>query len=320
MTSLLQIAGTIITILFVGAVLYSLTMTFRKRRRREQRQKDLETKQHVQVANLHQYDIQPQNGYYKYPVTCQEHLRRYPQRFTAISIELANKQPYSICLIGFADFEKGELQDTHYFYVRPPENNLSDIRDPEMNWETLNKADEFGEYWNAGMKNYFINRVLVAHNAAYVIGCITHALKIYGIEAPRFQYIDTLEVAKKLYSFTSHQLDAICHELNIDIEDHNLLSKAAATGQFLITAKKEYPMYIPRIQYINDVPTETEQMASLISVAEREECTVEELFEGGPVNMSMIQHLLTQKYIEPGEKKDTYYATDKGLDFAESLP
>ena len=318
MDSLLHIAGTLVTLAFIAAVLYSLSSSFRKRRRNARRQKDLETKEHVQVKNLHQYDIAPQKGYYIYPVEKGGYLRRFPQKFTALSIELANEQPYSICLIGFAHFENGELKDRHYFYVRPPENKITN-KNPELIWDTLRKADEFGEYWNAGMKDYFTGCTLVAHNAPFVMGCIVHALKIYGIETPCLRFIDTLEIAKE-YHFSSNKLPAICQELGIDAEENNALSAAIATGQILLKVKQDYPMYLPRIYFANGSPSKNERLASLIAAVEREEAAPADMFAPYPVNMSYIETLLQKKYIVAGDKKGTYYATDAGLDFSESLP
>ncbi|MCH4188104.1 MAG: hypothetical protein LKF74_07155 [Megasphaera sp.] len=319
MNTLLHTATTIVTVVFIAAVLYSLYSAYRRHQRKANKKKDLETKEHVKVDNLHQYDIQPQDGYYKYPLEGHTCVRRFPQRFTALSLTLANDQPYSICLIAFADYDHGELKDTHYFYVRPPENDLSKVADWNIQWDEIKKADEFGEYWNAGMCRLFTDRTLVAHNAEYVLGCITHALAIYGIEAPSFRYIDTLEIAKKLYHFDSNQLPAICDEMDIDIEEHNILNEAMAVGQFLLTAKKDYPMYVPRIHFVSSEPTEQDHLASLISLVEREECTPEEMFSPQPVDSALLQTLIDKKYIEPGEKPGTYYATDSGLDFAESL-
>lgn len=320
MDSLLHLGGTILTIVFIAAVLYSLFSSYRKKRSKARRQKDLETKQHVQVKNLHQYDIQPQKGYYAYPLSITASLRRYPQQFTAVSLVLANEQPYSICLIGFAEFEKGQLKDTHYFYVRPPENNITNKKYASLTWDTLRKADEFGEYWEAGMKNYFINRTIVAHNAPLVAGCIMHALKIYGIETPCLRFIDTLETAKKLYHFSSNSISAISKEMDIDMEEQNALSAAMATGQFFVKAKQEYPLYLPVIHFVNGVPSQDERLASLIAAVEREECTAEEMCMPNAVNMDDIDDLLAKKYIEKGTKEETYYATDTGLDFSESLP
>ena len=227
MDSLIHIITTIVTIVFIAAVLYSLTSALRKRHRKAKVQQELAKKEHVKVANLHQYDIKPNDGYYKYPIEEKGKLRRFPQHFTAVALELANEQPYSVCLLALAEFDHGELKDTRYFYIRPPENNLSAVKG-RYQWDELSKADEFGEYWQAGLKNLIESQTLVAHNAPFVMGCLTHALHIYGIDAPAFCYADTLEVAKKLYHFPSNQLDVICDEMDIQTEEGNLLSQAIA--------------------------------------------------------------------------------------------
>lgn len=152
MDPIIHIVTTVATIIFIGAVLYSLTSALRKKRRKAKYEKDLVTKVHVKVDNLHQYDIKPEKGYYKYPLVEKGKLRRFPQHFTTVAIELANEQPYSICLLALAEFDKGEIKDTRYFYIRPPENNLS-ATGGRHRWEDLSKADEFGEYWQAGLEN-----------------------------------------------------------------------------------------------------------------------------------------------------------------------
>lgn len=320
MNTLLHYGGMIVTFLFVAAVLYSMIMAIRRRSRKQKAKEAVEKRTHIKVKNLHQFDIKPDDGYYKYPIGPVEYTRRKPQRFTAVSVELASQQPYSICLIGFAEFAGGELKDQHYFYIQPPEKDLRELKNPDVTWDLLNKADEFGEYWNAGMKDYFINHTLVCHNAPYVIGCITHALTVFGIKPPEFRFIDTLEIAKKLYTFDSNKLDAICDEMNIDLDMHNSLSEARAIGQFFYKSCKEFPMYLPRIYYANGKPSKEEQQASVIAVVEREEARPEDMFAPRPVDDDMLKELLDKKYLEPGKEEGTYYATDEGLDFSESLP
>ncbi len=315
--NILHVLGMIVTILFIAAVLYSLVKTLRSRQKKHKREKDLETYEHVKIDNVSQFNLNPQNGYYKYPVDVTTYTRRYPQNFTAISLELANDQPYSICLIGFAEYEKGQLKDQHYYYVQPPENNFTKTKDHGITWDQVRKAYEFGEYWNAGMKDFFINHTIVTHNAPFVMGCIAHALKVFGIEAPRFQFIDTLDIAKKLYTFDSNQLEEICQEMSIEIEPHNSLSEAAATAQFFMTAKRDFPTYLPHIHYANGMPTEREILASAIATVEREDATPEEMFAPLDPVPDLLQKLLDSSYIEPGEKDGTYYATDEGLDFSE---
>ena len=271
MDSLIHIITTIVTLVFIAAVLYSLTSALRKRRRKAKVQEELAKKEHVKVENLHQYDIKPDDGYYKYPIEEKGKLRRFPQHFTAVALELANEQPYSICLLALAEFDHGELKDTRYFYVRPPENNLSAVKD-RYHWDELSKADEFGEYWQAGLKNLIEGQTLVAHNAPFVMGCLTHALHIYGIDAPAFRYADTLEVAKKLYHFPSNQLDVICDEMDIETEEGNLLSQAIAIGRFFLTAHKEYPMFLPDLAYIKEAPTKKRTFPGHTESRRKREC------------------------------------------------
>ena len=108
MNTLLHYGGMIVTFLFVAAVLYSMIMAIRRRSRKQKAKEAVEKRTHIKIKNLHQFDIKPDDGYYKYPIGPVEYTRRKPQRFTAVSVELASQQPYSICLIGFAEFAGGE--------------------------------------------------------------------------------------------------------------------------------------------------------------------------------------------------------------------
>lgn len=321
MDTLLHLGGALVTIVFLGAVVYSFTSTWRKRRAESKREQELVTKQHVQVKNLHQYDVKPVHGRCVFPIDTEGELKRLPKKFTALSILLANDQPYSICLLALVEFENGAIKDggTKYFYIQPPENNLSNLKGTDLTWDLLRKADKFGEYWEAGLAKCLTGKTLVMHNAPYVMGCIMHALQVYGITPPPMQYIDTLHIAKKHYNFKKHHIFHICSELGLEYERENALHEAISLGKFLLHAAKDYPMYLPTIHYVNAAPSEQDRWASVISLIEREECTAEEIFSPNPPDMAMIQTLLAKKYIEPGDTPNTYYATDAGLDFAESL-
>lgn len=321
MDSLLHLGGALLTLIFIGAVIYSFTSTMRKRRAEVKHEKALLAKKHVEVKNLRQYDIQPIKGYYTYPIDVEGELKRLPKKFTTVSILLANKQPYSICLLALAEFENGALKDggTKYFYIQPPEKEIPAIAHTDLTWDLLRKADKFGEYWEAGLAKCLTEQTLVIHNAPFVIGCITHALKVYGITAPPMHYIDTLHLAKAHYQFKKHHIFHICSELGLEGEKDNVLHEAISTGKFFIQTAKDYPMHLPTIHYVNAAPSTQEQWASVIAAVEREEATAEEIFAPNPPDPAMLQTLCAKKYLEPGTKAHTYYATDAGLDFAESI-
>ena len=46
--------------------------------------------------------------------------------------------------------------------------------------------------------------VLVAHNAAFDIGCICYALELYGMKKPEVSYYCSLRAARKLYPKSQH--------------------------------------------------------------------------------------------------------------------
>lgn len=319
MDSLLQSSGTIIAVIFAVAVIYSLYTTIRKKDNAEKAEKALEGRKHTHAVNLHSHDVKPHNGYLRYDVQTTGYTHRYPNRFVAVALDLAAKQPYSIYKLAFAEFENGEPVDRHYFYIQPPENDLSQVTDKAVNWQVLTKADTFGEYWKSGMKDIFEHSVLVAHNAPFVIGCILHALEVYDIKVEKLRYIDALETAKALYNFDDNSLVGICNESGFEAEPDDELSKAVGLGKFFALSHSDYPTALPRIYAYGTAPTDEEIMAAAIAEVEREADTPEAMFSPLAVNESLLKTMVDKGYLEDGERPGTYYATDKGLDFTDDI-
>ena len=86
-----------------------------------------------------------------------------------------------------------------------------------------------------------------------------------------------MEAAKKYYHFSSNKIDAICDEMDIKTEEGNLLSKAIGIGKFFLEAKKDYPLYLPSLTYVEKEPTADDRKAAYIAAVEREEGTPEEM-------------------------------------------
>ena len=319
MDSLLQSSGTIIAVIFAVAVIYSLYTTIRKKDKAENAEKALEGRKHTHAVNLHSHDLKPHNGYLRYDVQATGYTHRYPNRFVAVALDLAAKQPYSIYKLAFAEFENGEPVDRHYFYIQPPENDLSQVTDKAVNWQVLTKADTFGEYWKSGMKDIFEHSVLVAHNAPFVIGCILHALEVYDIKVEKLRYVDALETAKELYNFDDNSLVGICNESGFEVEPDDELSKAVGLGKFFALSHSDYPTALPRIYAYGTAPTDEEIMAAAIAEVEREADTPEAMFSPLAVNERLLKTMVDKGYLEDGERPGTYYATDKGLDFTDDI-
>ena len=67
----------------------------------------------------------------------------------------------------------------------------------------------------------------MAHNAAFDMGVLSSLFKLYQIETKPLKYIDSLEIARKVYPFLrNHKLNTVCEHLDIELNHHEALSDA----------------------------------------------------------------------------------------------
>ena len=117
--------------------------------------------------------------------------------FIAIDFETATGKRASICEAGICVVHDGKIVETRSWLVRPQGNNYSywnmQIHGIRPN-NTVN-SPEFPEVW-AEICEYLEDiPVLVAHNAAFDIGCIRHSLELYNMEKPDISYYCSLRAA-----------------------------------------------------------------------------------------------------------------------------
>ena len=119
--------------------------------------------------------------------------------FIAIDFETATGKRASICEAGICVVRDGKIVETRSWLVRP----------------------EFPEVWTEIAGYLKSIPVLVAHNAAFDIGCIRHSLELYGIEKPDITYYCSLRAARKLYDFGCNSLDYLCDQFKIPYWQHH---------------------------------------------------------------------------------------------------
>ena len=132
--------------------------------------------------------------------------------FIAIDFETANSSRASICEAGICVVRDGSVQETRSWLVRPQGNvyNYWNTKIHGIRPEDTENSPEFPEVWIEISKYFKEIPVLVAHNAAFDIGCICYALELYGMEKPEVSYYCSLRAARKLYSFERNSLDYLC--------------------------------------------------------------------------------------------------------------
>ena len=143
--------------------------------------------------------------------------------FIAIDFETATGRRASVCEAGICAVRNGKIAETRSWLVRPQGNMYSywNIQIHGIRPSDTARSPEFPEVW-AEISEYLKEcPVLVAHNAAFDIGCIRHSLELYGIEKPDITYYCSLRAARKLYNFDCNRLDYLCNRFDIPCGQHH---------------------------------------------------------------------------------------------------
>ena len=143
--------------------------------------------------------------------------------FIAIDFETATGKRASICEAGICVVRDGEIVETRSWLVRPQGNSYSywNMQIHGIRPDNTVNSPEFPEVW-AEICEYLKDiPVLVAHNAAFDIGCIRHSLELYGMEKPDISYYCSLRAARRLYNFSCNSLDYLCDQFKIPYGQHH---------------------------------------------------------------------------------------------------
>ena len=143
--------------------------------------------------------------------------------FIAIDFETATAQRASICEAGICVVRDGKIAETRSWLVRPQGNSYSywNTRIHGICPNDTIHSPEFPEVWHE-ISAYLENiPVLVAHNAAFDIGCIRHSLEFYGMRKPDITYFCSLRAARRLYKFSCNSLDYLCGQFMIPQGQHH---------------------------------------------------------------------------------------------------
>ncbi len=143
--------------------------------------------------------------------------------FIAIDFETATARRASVCEAGICVVRDAEIVETRSWLVRP-QGNLYSYWNTQIHGirpcDTAH-SPEFPDVW-AEIAGYLERcPVLVAHNAAFDMGCIRHSLELYGLEKPDVTYYCTLRAARRLYRFGCNSLDYLCGQFRIPCGRHH---------------------------------------------------------------------------------------------------
>jgi DNA polymerase-3 subunit epsilon len=167
-----------------------------------------------------------------------------PLDFTAIDFETANNSAASACSVGLVKVRDGRVVDTAYWLIKPPlghddflEWNVRihgimavDVADALLWIEQLPDLIAFAE-----------NDSMVAHNAGFDMGVIAAACAASYVPTPTYDYLCSLQVARKTYNLDSYKLPVAAMAAGFeDFEHHNAAADAAACAAIIVHAARRH--------------------------------------------------------------------------------
>ena len=164
--------------------------------------------------------------------------------FTAIDFETANNSAASACSVGMVKVRDGVVVDTAYWLIKPPLGH-----DAFLEWNVrihgimaVDVADSL--LWSEQLPDlisFAENDYLVAHNAGFDMGVIAAACVASYVETPSFEYLCSLQVARKTYHLDSYRLPSAALAAGFeDFSHHNALDDARACAAIVTHAASRH--------------------------------------------------------------------------------
>jgi DNA polymerase-3 subunit epsilon len=167
-----------------------------------------------------------------------------PLNFTAIDFETANSSSASACSVGLVKVRDGIVVDRAAWFIQPAAGH-----DAFLEWNIrihgIQAADVVGaSTWAEQLPDlvaFAEGDHLVAHNAGFDLGVIKTASMVAGLEVPDFQYVCSLQVARRTYHLDSYRLPVAAMAAGFeDFAHHDALADSEACAAIMIHAAKRH--------------------------------------------------------------------------------
>lgn len=162
-------------------------------------------------------------------------------RFASIDVETANPNMSSICQIGVAVFENGQLQTEWKSLVDP-----EDYFDPfNCSIHSIEGHHVVGAPIFSAVSSELFEMLgehpVVAHTH-FDRTAIAQACRKYGISPPNLRWLDSARVARRAwpqFATKSYGLKNVCAHIGYSFQHHDALEDAKAAGHLVIAAIRD---------------------------------------------------------------------------------
>ncbi|KJS10145.1 MAG: exonuclease [Peptococcaceae bacterium BRH_c8a] len=144
--------------------------------------------------------------------------------YVALDFETANHSRSSICSVGIAVVEDGNVVERGSWLVRPPDLNFHPFftRIHGIRAEDVMDEPDFKELWTSVLKDYLIGKTVLAHNASFDINVLRYTLDEYLIPHPQLSYQCSVIIARKTWpGLGSYKLNNLARRFGISFKHHD---------------------------------------------------------------------------------------------------
>ncbi|NRD08130.1 exonuclease domain-containing protein [Rathayibacter agropyri] len=167
-----------------------------------------------------------------------------PIDFTAIDFETANSHGASACSVGLVKVRDGRVVDRAGWLIRPPlgfddflewNTRIHGIRKHDVH-AAASWADQF-----ADLVAFAGDDVFVAHNAGFDMGVIRAACAATALDHPEYDYLCSLQLARKTYELESYRLPAVAMAAGFEeFRHHDASADAEACAAIVVHAAQRH--------------------------------------------------------------------------------
>ena len=179
-------------------------------------------------------------------------------KIVAIDFETANYSPVSMCAVGLATFEQGQLTESKHWLVKPPKGHGWFI--PEWTqdchgllWFDVKDVPEFSVIAPEFLKRLINAAVVVAQKAAFDMRVLERTLAHYGLPFPTVKYLCTYRLSTQVWpELPNNQLSTVAAHIGHEFQHHQARSDAEAAGRVFMEITKH-----SNILCVNDLLSDT---------------------------------------------------------------
>lgn len=167
-------------------------------------------------------------------------------RFYALDVETANADYSSICQIGIAEFNNGELTDTWETLVNPKDYfDEMNISIHGITEKMVKLSPTFSEIYEKIRETTENN--IVVHHMPFDRIAINRACELNGLELIQTDWLDSAKVVRRTwedFAYSGYGLSKITRYLGINFNHHNALEDAIAAGKVILKAFEKSEMQL----------------------------------------------------------------------------